>query len=288
MVRLRVEAQGVAGAGVAVHAGPLAQLGVVLVRGHAHVAVAEHDHGLVVVVVNIHVRVVGQAGGPVAAGQLDVVVVVVQGKGALEQRVQAVAADADARPADIVPAAAALRPGGALEDLVLAAVDGLLAMHAAVGGQVCDAPAGDKQVVVRLEAEADALGAHVKGDVERRHGRHPVVRRQDVGMGGVGNGPQRRAVRRRGGGEGRRRREKRNDGREGAEEVHPRWCCCCCWRWAVRCVRLWRRVDSRRRAGRGRGRLGDSQTTTRAAAVSNGARKRKYGQKVKVSDIGGV
>ena len=193
VVGLRVEPQPVALARLPLDARPLPQLGVVLVRGHAHVAVAEHHHALLPA--QLHVRVLGPPGGLVAAGQLDVVVVVVQRKGALEQRLQPIPPYPDARPADLVPATPPLRPRGPLEHLVLPPVNQLLPMHAAVGGEVRDAPAVDKDVVVGLEAEADALRADIKRDVKRGHGRYPVVGSEDVCILGVLYRPQRRAVR---------------------------------------------------------------------------------------------
>lgn len=146
----------------------------------AHVRVAEDDHE--VLVAHVDGRVVGHARGRVARGRLDMVVVVVHGKGALEQRIQSVVAQGDARPAYIVPSVAPLEPRLALVNLVLQAVYWLLARYRAIRVEVGDAGAVDKKVVVWLEAQAHALARDVKGKVERRHGCHAMCVCEDVGI----------------------------------------------------------------------------------------------------------
>lgn len=54
--------------------------------------------------------------------------------------------------------------------------------YAAVGVEVGDAAAVNKEVVVGLEAESDALAREVEGDIKRGHGGDAVVGGQDVGI----------------------------------------------------------------------------------------------------------
>ena len=187
MVLLRVEDEVVGGTSDVVSSLPQLR---VLVEV-AHVRVAEDDHVLAVAQVNV--RVLGLARRLVARRRLDMVVVMVDGEGALEQRFQPVLAYPYPGPADIVPAVPPLQPCGALVNLVLQPLNGLLPRYRAVGVEVCDLAAIDEKVVVGLEAEADALPGDVKGKVEGRYGSHAVCLCEDVGILGKRDASQRRA-----------------------------------------------------------------------------------------------
>jgi hypothetical protein len=99
-----------------------------------------------------------------------------------EQRVQAIAPDAYPRPANLVPVISSPGPGSALVHLVLQPLNRLLLRDAAVGGQVGYGAAVDEEVVVRLEAEPDALPGYIEGYVEGRYGRYAVVLGKNVGI----------------------------------------------------------------------------------------------------------
>ena len=219
MVSLGIEAQRITPTRLAMHARPLPQLSMILVRRHAHIAVPKHNHALLAR--QLDIRVLRQPRGLVATSQFNVMMVVVQRECALEQRLQPIPTYPDSRPSDIVPATPALRPGCPLEHFVLVPVNRLLSLYTAIGSEMRDAPAVDEDVVVGLEAEADALGADIEGDVEGRHGGYAVVGGEDIRIFGVLYAPERCAVRRRRGGEV--RCGEGEDRSDGAEDVHPLW-----------------------------------------------------------------
>jgi hypothetical protein len=157
----------------------------------AHVRIAEDNHVLLIAQVNI--RVFGLPCRLVTRCRLDMVVVMVHGESALKQRFQPVLAYPYPGPANIVPTVSPLHPCCALVDFVMQPLYRLLACYGSVGVEVCYLPAVYKEVVVGLEAEADALPGHVESEVEGRYGGDAVCLCEDVGILGKRNASQRRA-----------------------------------------------------------------------------------------------
>lgn len=165
-----------------------------------HVTVPEHYH-LLLSGCAMDFGITRYHGALVIFAQQDVVVVMVEREGALEQRLQAIPAQVDARPTRSVPAIPPLQPCGPLVYLVLQSVQRLLALHLAIGAQVADLGAIYEQVVVRLQAETDTLarGGEVEGEVERGQRGDLVVGGEDVGILCEPDAPQRVSGRRRAG-----------------------------------------------------------------------------------------
>lgn len=164
VVILRVEVEPIAPTGLALYACPLPELLMVLVRRHAHLTIPEDNHALLLARFDLRVSV--KSCGAVAVGHLDVVVVIVQRERALEQRLQPILPHPNTCPPNLLPSIPLFHGSNPLEDLVLQPVDRLLAVHTAISSKMCNHTAINKDIMVRLKAEADALLADIEGEIE--------------------------------------------------------------------------------------------------------------------------
>jgi hypothetical protein len=86
--------------------------------GSRNIRVPKHDHILIVAVLQVGIKFM--LGREVVGSQFDVVVVVKDGKGALEQRVNPISSDDDPCPSTVGPTPIVFAdPGLSFEDLVM-------------------------------------------------------------------------------------------------------------------------------------------------------------------------
>lgn len=133
------------------------------VVGH-DIRVTPDHHRLVVVLRGGQRRISLMPNLFVMAAKLDMVVGSVESKSAFEQGILAIAVDGYPCPTSLCPSLSpsTLYKGIALEDPVVAALDGLDGFDLAVGAQVGDGKVVVQNVVIGLELEPDLLLSVVK------------------------------------------------------------------------------------------------------------------------------
>lgn len=143
----------------------------------SHVGVAEKDH--VIPVTQGDFRVTLYAHLAVGGRKTDVVVIVMHGEDAFEERLRAILNYVDSCPPNAIPAIPSLHVSSALVHLVGHAIYGFLFVYRAIGGEVLDLGPLDKDIMVGLEIQSYSLSGVVEGDVKSRYGSDAAVGGQD-------------------------------------------------------------------------------------------------------------